>query len=69
MSVSVVARFLVRGVVEGLVFTFLCCALGTALVLGIGEERDSPAHLASAPCRAGEVAGPTCLAVPAAVRR
>ena len=69
MSVSVVARFLVRGVVEGLVFTLLCCALGTTLVLRIAEERDSPAHRASAPCRAGEVTGPSCLAVSAAVPR
>ncbi len=69
MSVSVVARFLVRGVVEGLVFTLLCCALGTALVLRIGEERDSPAHRANAPCRAGEAAGPSCLAASAAAPR
>ena len=69
MSVSLVARFLVLGVVEGLVFTLLCCVLGTALVLRTGEERDSPAHRASAPCRAGDGTGRSCLAVAPAVPR
>ena len=64
MSVSVVRRFLVQGVVEGLVFTLLSCVLGT-FVLRIADERESAAHRASAPCRAGEVTGPSCQAVPA----
>ncbi len=67
MRVSVVARFLVRGVVEGLVFTLLCCTLGTTLVLRIGGERDSTTDRASAPC--GEVRAPSCLASSAAVPR
>lgn len=63
MSASAVRGFLVQGVVEGLVFTLLCCVLGT-LVLRIAEERDRTGHPASALCRVGEVTGPSCPAVP-----
>jgi hypothetical protein len=63
VSVSVVARFLVRGVVEGLIFTVVACVLGTLLVLRSAERREGATHQATAPCRAGDFPQAPCLTV------
>jgi hypothetical protein len=57
VNASAVTRFLARGVVEGLVFTLLCCMLGTGLIVCNPMEHDRSADHAGAPCPDGESTG------------
>ena len=56
MSFARVSRFLILGLIEGVIFTLICCTLGTTLVLWTAGERGSPTGQAHESCLADAAA-------------